>query len=72
MPAEIVRHLAQQLAIPIKALDSFDWQGRTAKRQRTEILSWLGIRRMMAADWDALALWLRAELLPGSCSAGFI
>ncbi|CAE6869060.1 Tn3 family transposase ISNpu13 [Paraburkholderia aspalathi] len=65
VPAEVVRHLAEQLAIPIKALDSFDWQGRTAKRQRTELLSWLGIRRMTAADWDALALWLRAELLPG-------
>ncbi|CAE6869371.1 hypothetical protein R75465_08180 [Paraburkholderia aspalathi] len=64
VPAEVVRHLAEQLAIPIKALDSFDWQGRTAKRQRTELLSWLGIRRMTAADWDALALWLRAELLP--------
>ncbi|CAH2902538.1 MAG: Mobile element protein [uncultured Paraburkholderia sp.] len=68
VPAEVVRHLAEQLAIPIKALDSFDWQGRTAKRQRTEILSWLGIRRMAAADWDALALWLRAELLPGDHS----
>ncbi|AKK24951.1 Tn3 family transposase [Pandoraea oxalativorans] len=68
VPAEVVRHLAEQLAIPIKALDDFDWQGRTAKRQRTEILSWLGIRRMTAADWDALALWLRAELLPGDHS----
>jgi hypothetical protein len=68
VPAEIVRHLAEQLAIPIKVLDSFDWQGRTAKRQHAEILLWLGIRRMTAADWDALAWWLRAELLPGAHS----
>ena len=68
VPSEVVRHLAEQLAIPIKALDRFDWQGRTAKRQRTEILSWLGIRRMAAADWETLALWLRAELLPGDHS----
>lgn len=70
VPAEVVRHLAEQLAMPIKALDDFDWQGRTAKRQRTEILSWLGIRRMTGTDWDALALWLRAELLPGDYSLG--
>jgi hypothetical protein len=46
-PAEVVRYLAEQLRTPLKALDHYDWQGRTAKRQRTEILSWHGIRRRL-------------------------
>ena len=68
VPAEMGRHLAEQLAMPLSVLERFDWEGRTAKRQRSEILSWLGIRRMTAADWDALGVWLRAELLPGDHS----
>jgi TnpA family transposase len=67
-PAEVVRYLAEQLRTPLKALDHYDWQGRTAKRQRTEILSWHGIRRLEASDWESLALWLHTELLPGDHS----
>ncbi len=68
MPADVMRYLATQLRMPLNTLDDFNWQGRTAKRQRTEILEWLGIRRMGKSDWEALAAWLRAELLPADLS----
>lgn len=64
IPADVIRYVAMQLAMPLNTLDDFDWQGRTARRQRAEILEWLGIRRMKEADWQALANWLKAEVLP--------
>lgn len=64
IPSDVMCHLATLLGMPLNTLDDFEWQGRTAKRQRTEILEWLGIRRMEASDWDLLAAWLRTELLP--------
>ena len=64
IPADVMRYVAMQLAMPLDTLDDFDWQGRTARRQRAEILEWLGIRRLKEADWRALATWLNAEVLP--------
>jgi len=64
IPADVMRYVAVQLAMPLNTLDDFDWQGRTARRQRAEILAWLGIRRMKAVDWRAVATWLDAEVLP--------
>ena len=64
IPADVMRYVAVQLAMPLNTLDAFDWQGRTARRQRAEILEWLGIHRMEEADWRALANWLNAEVMP--------
>lgn len=64
IPADVMRYVAVQLAMPLDTLDAFDWQGRTARRQRAEILKWLNIRRMAEADWRALAHWLNAEVIP--------
>jgi len=36
LPAKVVRNMAEQLSMPINALERFDWAGRTAKHQRTE------------------------------------
>ena len=55
IPADVMCYLATQLGMPLNTLDDFDWQGRTAMRQRAEILEWLGIRRMEESDWHALA-----------------
>jgi len=60
--------MAEQLSMPITALERFDWAGRTAKRQRTEILAWLGVRRMVANDWALLSTWIRTNLLPSDHS----
>ena len=68
IPADAMCYLATQLRMPLNTLDDFAWQGRTAKRQRTEILEWLGIRRMEESDWRALATWLDAEVLPSDPS----
>jgi len=68
IPADVMCYLATQLGMPLNALDDFDWQGRTARRQREEILQWLGIRRMEDADWAALSEWVQAELLPSDPS----
>lgn len=64
IPADVMRYVAVQLAMPLNTLDAFDWQDRTARRQRAEILEWLDIRRMEEADWRALASWLNAEVIP--------
>ena len=68
IPADVMCYLATQLGMPLNTLDGFDWQGRTATRQRAEILEWLGIRRMEESDWHALAMWLDAEVLPSAPS----
>lgn len=64
IPADVIRYLATHLRVPLNTVDEFDWQGRTARRQRAEILEWLGIRRMEEADWEDLATWLNAQMLP--------
>ena len=64
IPADVMCYLATQLGMPLNTLDDFDWQGRTATRQRAEILEWLGIRRMEESDWHALAMWLDGVLRP--------
>lgn len=64
IPADVMRYVAVQLAMPLNTLDAFDWQDRTARRQRAEILEWLDIRRTEEADWRALASWLNAEVIP--------
>ena len=66
IPADVMRYLATHLGMPLNILDDFDWQGRTARRQRAEILEWLGIRRMEEVDWETLATWLNTEVLPAA------
>jgi hypothetical protein len=68
IPADVMRYLAVQQGVPLNILDDFDWQGRTARRQRAEILEWLDIRRMEKAHWKELANWLHAEILPADLS----
>lgn len=64
IPADVMRRIATVLEMPLNTLDDFDWQGRTARRQRADILQWLGIRHMATTDWQALANWLIADVLP--------
>lgn len=64
LPTDVMRYLSVRLKVPLNTLDDFDWQGRTARRQRAEILKWLGIRCMEKEDWISLSSWIRIELLP--------
>ena len=58
LPIDVVRFLSQQIGASQSDLDQYDWDGRTAKRQRAEILSFLGIRRMTSERMQTLLVWL--------------
>lgn len=64
VPLEVVQFLAAQMGASPADLDAYEWAGRTAKRHRAEILSFLGIRRITAEQVQALRRWLIDELLP--------
>ena len=64
LPADALRYLSEQIGTSPQDLGHYDWEGRTTKRQRSEILSFLGIRRITAGDRRALLTWMRAEVLP--------
>jgi TnpA family transposase len=64
LPADALRYLSEQIGTSPQDLSHYDWEGRTTKRQRSEILSFLGIRRITAGDRRALLTWMRAEVLP--------
>ena len=68
IPADVMCYLATQLRMPLNSLDNFDWRERTVTRQRAAILERLGIRRMEELDWNALAIWLDAEVHPNDPS----
>jgi len=54
LPIDVVRFLSQQIGASQSDLDTYDWDGRTATRQRAEILSFLGIRRMTSERMQPL------------------
>lgn len=66
IPGVVVDYLARQIGVTPESLDDYDWTGRTGRRDRAEILNFLGIRRAHQQDKDALVAWLRAEVLPAA------
>ena len=64
IPDTPLRYLADQLASTLSPLDEYDWTGRTGTRHRKEILAYLGIRRVTAADKAAFSDWLIHEIYP--------
>lgn len=64
VPDAVVNYLAHQIGTAPNHLNNYDWSGRTGTRDRTEILAFLGIRRVRSEDKKALALWLHADVLP--------
>jgi hypothetical protein len=46
IPFDVLKFIADQIKTSRTDIDHFDWFSRTAKRHRTEILSYLGIQRM--------------------------
>lgn len=69
-PEAAMSYLAEQLGAPLTDLGSYGWAGRTGRRHRAEILSFLGFKRMTAADWRALHEWIGATLCPLGIPAG--
>jgi len=57
-PDDAVAHLARQVRVHAAKLASFDFDGRTAKRHRTEIRAYTGFRECSLTDAQTLASWL--------------
>ena len=64
IPGDIVQFISNQIDALRSDINQFDWDGRTAERQRAEILSFLGIQRMTPEHKQALLAWLNDDLLP--------
>ncbi len=61
VPADGVRYLAKQLAVPAETFRDFDLTGRNSERHRGQIRNLLGFRPFGTEDADRLAAWLREE-----------
>lgn len=60
----VVHYLANQIDADAGDLDSYDWLSRTAFRHRREILDFIGIRRVSAADKINFGTWLSQSVYP--------
>lgn len=68
IPTDILKFVAEQTGVDFQEMALYDWSGRTIKRQRAEVLAFLGIQRFQAAHRNCLKSWLREEILPLSLS----
>jgi len=64
IPGSVFDYMSRQMGLSKSEIEDYDWNGRTAKRHRSEILSFLGIRRVDLSNREALKQWLRTEILP--------
>lgn len=64
IPSAARDHLADQLGVEPDAFAEYDLAGRNSKRDREQIRSALGFRRVTVADAEELAGWLRRDVLP--------
>ena len=60
----VLSFLAEQLEVPCSDIRSYDWNSRSGKRHRTEILSFLGIGRISAQIKQSFSSWLKTEIYP--------
>ncbi len=60
-----MEHIAQQLHVPETALNFYNWTGRTQRRHRTHIRSFLGFRTGTDADATEITAWLSSHTLIG-------
>ena len=59
-------YLANQIGVSGDNLSQYEFIGRTGKRDRTEILSFLGIRRANKNDKSEFAKALLTDMLPSA------
>lgn len=60
----VIAHLAEQLGIAETALAGYEWDGRTGRRHRQEILAVLGVRPFDDKAEAAFRAWLLTEVMP--------
>lgn len=63
VPQDVVAYLTQQLAVAPGVYLQYDWHGRTATEQRSQIRDLLGFREATTQDGVALTTWLCTHLL---------
>ena len=63
LPEEAISYLADQLAVR-SDLGGYDFVGRSARRHSSEILRYLGFRRLKQKERAVLVNWIRQELCP--------
>jgi len=64
IPTPVLDSLASQLGIPREAFAEYPLSGRSSERDRAQIRSRLGFRRVTVEDAQELTNWLRCEVLP--------
>ena len=62
----VLHYLANQIEADVGHLHSYDWSGRTGSRHRREVLDFIGIRRVSAADKANFTAWLAQGVYPRS------
>lgn len=65
----VIAHLAEQLDIPEAALEGYEWDGRSGRRHRQEILAALGVRPFDGKAEAAFRAWLLDEVMPAAPTA---
>ena len=58
LPDDAIAHLARQVRVGARELESYDFTSRTAQRHRTEIRAYTGFRECSVADAETLTRWL--------------
>jgi hypothetical protein len=58
VPPAVVTYIANQVGVPIKAFDRYDWAGRTIFRHRVAVRARLGFRVATVQDAEELIDWL--------------
>ena len=58
VPGGVVDFVARQAALDLESLESYEWEGRTIKRDRAQVRTFLGFRECTVAEADSLVEWL--------------
>ena len=58
MSVEIIQYLAQQLKVPWREYQEYDWKGRMIKYHRAEIRQFLGFHEVTVDDSQQMIHWL--------------
>lgn len=70
VPEDAVNYLAEQLGVARSVLSADDFSSRSSRRHISEILKYLGFRRMTRDDRDALSSFIASELCPKGLQIG--
>ena len=64
IPAAAIEFVAEQVKVPVDALDSYDWSGRSITLHRRQIRKAFDFRECSVGDKQKLAMWLAEEVCP--------